>query len=204
MKPADVDALVRRRAALLARSAQTRAAAAELITVSKQLTNRTASLLDHMTRTFANVHPTMMSAQARRMPSGPVLWFDAATLSQVRQMVLTQAAAAGLPEHSATDVVMAVHELAANAVRYGGGTGRLRVSVTPGTLCYRIEDYGPASSHDRTSTGQVTSAKISSRTPSWPYQIGHGLWMVRKLASQINVASGLHGSQVTVKFSLPS
>jgi histidine kinase-like protein len=132
MKPADVDALVRHRAALLARSAQTRAAAAELITVSKQLTNRTASLLDHMTRTFANVHPTMMAAQARRMPSGPVLWFDAATLSQVRQMVLTQAAAAGLPEHSATDVLMAVHELAANAVRHGGGTGRLRVSVTPG------------------------------------------------------------------------
>lgn len=157
-----------------------------------------------MTRTCADVRPTM-SAQVRGMLSVSVLRFDGATLSLVRELVLTQAVAAGLPEHSATDVELAVHELAANAVRHGGGTGRLRVSVTPGTLCYRVEDYGPATSHHRTSRGQVTtSAKISNGTPSWPYQTGHGLWMARKLASQMNVVSGPYGSRVTVEFAVPS
>ena len=203
MKPAEVDTLVRHRAEVLTRSVQSRAASAELITASKQLTNRTATLLGLMTRTCANVRPTM-HAQVRGMLSVPVLRFDGATLNLVRELVLTQAVAAGLPEHSATDVALAVHELAANAVRHGGGTGRLRVSVTPGTLCYRVEDYGPASSHHRTSSGQVTSAKISNGTPGWPCQTGHGLWVVRKLASQMNVVSGPYGSRVTVEFALPS
>jgi len=197
------DDLARRGAELRARSVQACEAAAELIITSKQLASQTASLLDTMTRTCATVSRTA-SAQIRRTLTGPDLPFSADTLHHIRQTVLTHAVAAGLAELDASDVMLAVHELTANAVRHGGGTGRLRVSVRPGTLCYQIEDDGPASTPGRPGTGRVTTPDgISSGASSWPCQTGHGLWLVRKLASQMSVASGPHGSRVTVKFTLP-
>jgi Histidine kinase-like ATPase domain len=57
--------------------------------------------------------------------------FDANTLYLLRATVLAHATAAGMPEHRATDVVLAVHELAANAVRHGAGTGRLLMRAEP-------------------------------------------------------------------------
>jgi hypothetical protein len=44
----------------------------------------------------------------------------------------------GMPEGRALDVMLAVHELAANAIEHGGGTGRLRMSVTNQELICRI------------------------------------------------------------------
>jgi hypothetical protein len=37
----------------------------------------------------------------------------------------------------------------------------------------------------------------------WPYQPGHGLWLVRRAADQLTVTTGTRGSQVTVSFTLP-
>jgi hypothetical protein len=61
--------------------------------------------------------------------------FDAGTLYLLRQTVLAHAVAAVLPEPDASNVVLAIHELAANVVRHGGGTGRLQMSVTPDAVC---------------------------------------------------------------------
>ncbi len=47
------------------------------------------------------------------------LAFDAGTLSRLRKAVFDEAAGAGMPNHRAADVVIAVHELAANVVRHG-------------------------------------------------------------------------------------
>lgn len=38
----------------------------------------------------------------------------------------------------------------------------------------------------------------------WPYQPGHGLWLVRQVAAQISVLAGAAGSRVTVTFALPA
>jgi anti-sigma regulatory factor (Ser/Thr protein kinase) len=48
-----------------------------------------------------------------------------------------------MPEGRALDVMLAVHELAANAVEHGGGTGRLRMSVTNRELICQVSDPGP-------------------------------------------------------------
>jgi hypothetical protein len=68
-------------------------------------------------------------------PGVPILdlAFDSGTLHALRAGVKAHACEAGLPEARAEDVVLVVHELAANAVSHGAGAGRLRI-WKPGRL----------------------------------------------------------------------
>jgi Histidine kinase-like ATPase domain len=66
--------------------------------------------------------------------------FDADALAGLRQAVLGYATACGMPGDRAIDVMLAVHELAANAVRHGPGHGRLRLYVTSSTLHCEVSD----------------------------------------------------------------
>lgn len=108
--------------------------------------------------------------------------FDAATLHLLRERVAACAAAAGMPPTRAADVTLAVHELAANAVRHGAGAGRLLVHADGRALRCQVCDADPG-------------------TRPWPLQQGHGLWIVRQVADQVTASSGPHGSQVTAVFS---
>ena len=110
--------------------------------------------------------------------------FDETTLRVLRETVLAHATAAGMPEGRAVDVMIAVHELAANAVKHGGGSGRLRMRVTGRELICQVSDPGIAG------------------TSPWPYEPGHGLWLVRQVADHISVHHGPAGSQVTVVFTM--
>ena len=107
--------------------------------------------------------------------------FDAATLHLLRDRVAACAAAAGMPEDRATDVILAVHELAANAVRHGAGAGRLLVRAAAGALRCQVSDAGPGAG-------------------PWPLRQGHGLWIVRAVADEVTASSGPQGSQVTAMF----
>jgi anti-sigma regulatory factor (Ser/Thr protein kinase) len=122
--------------------------------------------------------------------------FDASTLPSLRRAVLAEAAAAGLPGDQAADVMLAVHELAANAVRHGAGTGQLEMRVRDGQLHCQVSDVGPAGDGRGPGTGTAAASP-------WPVQRGHGLWLVRAAAAQVSVAMGSAGSLVTVVFALP-
>ena len=113
--------------------------------------------------------------------------FGAGTLHVLRAAVREFAAATGMPPGRADDVMMAVHELAANAVRHGAGTGRLRMWPATRTLCCQIEDTGPLEPPDG---------------GAWPLRPGHGLWLTRELADQMSVSSGPGWSRVTAVFAL--
>ena len=122
--------------------------------------------------------------------------FNAATLRFLREAVVAHASAAGLPKERAADVMLAVHELAANAVRHGAGSGRLRMEVTRGALCCEVSDAGPGS---RAGHG---SAAIARATAPWPVEPGHGLWVTKNAADQVRIATGPGGSVVTAVFRL--
>src|SRR4051812_23127240 len=62
------------------------------------------------------------------------------TLSELRTFTEREAEAAGLPEPRVRDLVLAVHEIATNSVRHGGGTGRLRVWREDGAVVCDIRD----------------------------------------------------------------
>jgi anti-sigma regulatory factor (Ser/Thr protein kinase) len=128
------------------------------------------------------------------------LWFDADRLPDLRRAVRAEAVTAGLSEDGAADVVLAVHELAANAVRHGGGAGRLRVHAAPGKLTCHIADDGPgrAVGGGRGRAGNATAVR------DWLIQPGHGLWLVRDIADHLSIAASPAGSEVTAVFALPA
>jgi hypothetical protein len=71
---------------------------------------------------------------------------DAGTLHGLRAAVREFAVGAGMLPGRADDVMIAVHKLAANAVRHGAGTGRLRMwtaARAPGTASRPLEPAGP-------------------------------------------------------------
>jgi Histidine kinase-like ATPase domain len=70
--------------------------------------------------------------------------FDSGTLYALRAAVQAHAGQAGLSENRVGEVVLAIHELAANAIAHGAGHGRLRMWEQAGALSCEIVDDGPA------------------------------------------------------------
>ena len=118
------------------------------------------------------------------------------------------AAQAGMSADHATDVVIALHELAANAVRHGAGSGRLRVWDRVGALYCRVDDVGPAAAEGSPGTdcGDIGTEDAGSvglnLADRWPYEPGHGLWLARQVADQMSLRSDSSGTRVVVTFSL--
>jgi anti-sigma regulatory factor (Ser/Thr protein kinase) len=111
--------------------------------------------------------------------------FDASTLHLMRERVAACAAVAGVPEDRVMDVILAVNELAANAITHGAGAGRLLMRAIAGALHCQVSDAAPAAG-------------------PWPVREGHGLWLVRAVADEVTASYGPHGSQVTATFGWPA
>jgi anti-sigma regulatory factor (Ser/Thr protein kinase) len=120
--------------------------------------------------------------------------FDGGSLYALRTAVAAHAAAAGLSRARVYDVVVAAHELAANAVRHGAGRGRLQLRVDGALLYSQVSDDGSVSSADQPRTGAVP----------WRSEHGHGLWLVGEVADQLSVDHGPAGTTATVAFALGS
>jgi anti-sigma regulatory factor (Ser/Thr protein kinase) len=123
--------------------------------------------------------------------------FGATTLSRLRAAVMECASAAGMRRDRAIDVMLAMHELAANVVRHGAGRGRLRMEVTAQALRCQVSDVAIS--------GGLASqlAADEALPPDWPVEHGHGLWLVRRTADQVQVITDSDGSVVSVIFVLP-
>lgn len=130
--------------------------------------------------------------------------FHADALAGLRSAVLSYAIACGMPGDRAIDVMLAVHELAANAVRHGPGHGRLRMHVSASTLHCEVSDPGPPSRDGRILDGSGGQAVGAPGAVRWPVEQGHGLWLVHTVADHVRVTSGPHGSLITVVFTLPA
>src|ERR1700760_5087985 len=77
--------------------------------------------------------PNQTGSAAARNGEPPALdqAFDGDSLYALRATVAAHGSQAGLSDGRTRDLVLAVHELAANAVRHGAGQGRLRMGATP-------------------------------------------------------------------------
>ena len=132
--------------------------------------------------------------------------FDRATLHALRAKVLAQACRARLSESRATDVVLAVHELAANAISHGAGAGRLRVWKLVRELCCQVDDGVPPREdlawHPGGSTANA-GAFSQTAVRSISSVRGHGLWLVRQVADRMSMLSGPGGTRVRIAFNLP-
>jgi anti-anti-sigma factor len=117
--------------------------------------------------------------------------FDGDTLYALRSAVAAHATHAGLSEGRVSDLVAAAHELAANAVRHGGGAGRLRLWNHDQVLHCQVSDEGPDTSPDQQDT-----------TALWGTTPGSGLWLVRRLADQMHLQTGPYGTIAAISLTI--
>jgi anti-sigma regulatory factor (Ser/Thr protein kinase) len=128
----------------------------------------------------------------------------AATLSALREAVLGCASAAGLSRDRSIDVMLAAHELAANVIRHGSGRGRLILRVTARALSCQVSDERATAGQGPDDWGQASGPAAVPASAGWPVEHGHGLWLVRKTADQVQVTAGPGGSVVSIAFNLPT
>jgi anti-sigma regulatory factor (Ser/Thr protein kinase) len=121
------------------------------------------------------------------------LAFDISVLGILRSEVLALSSRVGMPDDRARDVVLAVHELAANVICHGGGKGRLRMWSLAEALHCQVDDGD-----------LIVSADHALRPDPLPELPGHGLWVARQVTSQMEALSGSHGTRVTLTFELPA
>jgi anti-sigma regulatory factor (Ser/Thr protein kinase) len=132
---------------------------------------------------------------AEPLPEPPAsaqeLEFGAGPLEALRRLVGRAAAAAGLDPSRAADFVLAVHELATNTVRHGGGRGTLRLWREPDALVAEVSDAGrldqPLAGRERPLAGQPG---------------GRGLWLVNQLCDLAQIRCFQAGTVVRLHMRL--
>ncbi|MFI7547277.1 ATP-binding protein [Actinoplanes sp. NPDC049599] len=117
--------------------------------------------------------------------------FNDDNLYGVRAAVAAHAATLAT-ERAVDTIVLIAHELASNAVRHGGGAGRLRLWVADGALHCEVSDDGAGLENP-------AGAGHSRPAPSLPG--GRGLWIARQL-SELHVVTSPAGTTITATLPL--
>jgi serine/threonine-protein kinase RsbW len=108
-------------------------------------------------------------------------------LRQVRRVTAQWAERAGMPAERADGFVIAVNEIATNAVRYGSPAARLLLRIAR-------EDMAEAQVHD---DGRWTAA--SRAAPADQERGGMGLPLARQVCDAVEVRAGDDGTTVTLR-----
>jgi anti-sigma regulatory factor (Ser/Thr protein kinase) len=113
-------------------------------------------------------------------------------LAAVRAVVYRYAKQAGLPEHRAIDLVLAVSEVAANTVRHAKSPGSLKIWYDSQEIVCQIQDEGTI--HD---------PLAGRRKPSMDAMGGHGLWIVHQVCDDVEMHSDETGTTIRLHMKLP-
>jgi serine/threonine-protein kinase RsbW len=129
------------------------------------------------------------------LPSGAgvrEMTFCVGDLPDVRDFAALQARRAGMPESEIGDYLVAVNEVATNAVTHGTAKARLSVWCDGGDLLVGVHDDGHwvpveppgmAAPHDFSTSGM-------------------GLWVARRLAKDLILRTGPNGTDLIMRFKL--
>ena len=118
--------------------------------------------------------------------------FDGGHLSLLRRSVSKHAAEVGLRDSRQKDFVLAVDEVVTNAVRHGGGRGRLEVWVADRRLWFQVSDAGPG-----------FAVPLPAHAPAPTVPGGRGLWITSHVTDDLTIATGPLGTTVTGAMTLP-
>jgi anti-sigma regulatory factor (Ser/Thr protein kinase) len=137
---------------------------------------------------YRDIAPAELFGEPLPEPRAPAveLVFGRA-LVRLRRFVSEQALRvvepAVLDRRSLMDIVLAVEELGANSVRYGGGGGRVRIWRENRTLLCEVSDQG-----------HITDPLAGRRQPAKKQIGGRGLWMVNQLCDLVQLRSSAAGT----------
>ena len=113
--------------------------------------------------------------------------FAADDLFELRQLVSSWASREALALVPAEELVLAVHEIATNSVRHGGGMGMLRLWRTSDALVCEIQD-----------AGYIRDPQRARSRPGGEAHESRGLWIADQICDLVEIASSQRGSQVRV------
>ena len=115
-------------------------------------------------------------------PDAVAMGFDT-QLGPVREFSAAQARAAGLDAAQTSDVVLAVSEIAANALGHSADGGVVRTWCTTDELLYQVED-----------SGHITDPLAGRRREPADARGGHGLWVVNLVCDLVERRSSAAGT----------
>jgi serine/threonine-protein kinase RsbW len=119
--------------------------------------------------------------------------FARGQVTDLRHAFAGCAAAAGLRDQRLDDFVLAVNELITNAVRHGGGAGRVLLWRAGAMLVCEISDGGSGIADDRLDFRERPAPDTAG---------GWGLWLADQLSDSMVVATGPDGTTVRITTSL--
>ncbi len=119
-------------------------------------------------------------------PTAPMI-FGPGDVGVVRRTVSAHARLAGLSEAAAAGLELAMAEVAANSVHYGGGRGELRMWREPGALVCEVGDHG-----------YIEDTLIGRGRPAPFGEGGRGVWLANQLCDLVQVRSGDEGTTVRI------
>jgi anti-sigma regulatory factor (Ser/Thr protein kinase)/ribosomal protein S18 acetylase RimI-like enzyme len=108
--------------------------------------------------------------------------FSADDLYALRAEVAAHASALGADRSQLERMLIVASELATNAVRHGGGSGRLILWRDGRLLRCRVSDRGPG----------LADAEVGRTAPDPTASGGRGLWLCRQLADSLEIEPNPH------------
>jgi anti-sigma regulatory factor (Ser/Thr protein kinase) len=117
--------------------------------------------------------------------------FTVRQLALVRSTAQSRGSQFGLAEATLEDLVLAVHEIAANSVRHGGGAGRFRLWRDGRSLVAEVSDRGVI---DDPLAGRERPGTTSER--------GRGLWIANQVCDLVQIRAYATGTVVRLHISL--
>jgi anti-sigma regulatory factor (Ser/Thr protein kinase) len=114
--------------------------------------------------------------------------FDHSRVTALRHAVASCAGAAGLAGDRLGDFVVAVNELLTNAVRHGGGHGRLTLWRDGTAVVCEVADDG----------GGLTGRVDPENRPRLDSPGGWGLWLAGELTDRMEISSDAQGTAVRI------
>ena len=133
------------------------------------------------------------AAEVPRAGAPQALWFRAGDLRRARQMTARWAAAAGLADGRGDDFVIAVNEIATNAVLHGSPQAWLLLQVSSdGAAEAEVRDTG------RWRPAPVGPAPADGRGPLG----GMGIPLARQVCDDVEIRAEPGGTSVTLRMNL--
>jgi anti-sigma regulatory factor (Ser/Thr protein kinase) len=133
--------------------------------------------------TSPSYQPDYEQVLAEPLPPSPAelagqLRFQLDDLPDVRRLTSRLTAQAHAAPRRQADFITAVNEVATNSIRYGGGTGQLKLWFEPGNLVVEISD-----------PGVIDSPLVGRQRPIPGPGGGYGLWLVHQLCDLVQLRS---------------
>jgi anti-sigma regulatory factor (Ser/Thr protein kinase) len=143
--------------------------------------------------TGAGTLPASCAAPLPPRPAGARATAFNGDLRLVREFVASQLRATDLPASKATDLVLAVSEVAANALKHADGHGTVWCWHAAGEMVCELRDGG-----------RITDPLAGRRLPEVDQIGGHGLWLVNRCVDLAEVRSTGDGTVTRLHVRLPA